>query len=186
MANWSIMTAELQNSIKVIPIDLMPSTVEFHLISEAPICGTLIRMTDRTTYVFGLCDYVKSCGFFRAVSMWLESSLVPQEILHSDHWGLISWCHRLWAPRLSDFPKDSSFTSSKKKMKNVSLCWQISLSSIPPCVGNSSQFHFPSHSTIPLNPYRPKTQSNFGSKAKQFSHAGGLTIISPCEAMIVP
>lgn len=32
-------------------------------------------------------------------------------------------------------------------------------------------------------PHRPKTQSDFGSKAKQFSHAGGLTIISPCEAM---
>ena len=72
---------------------------------------------------------------------------------------------------------------AKKKMKNVSLCWQISLSSIPPFVGNSSQFHFPSHSTIPLNPYRPTTQSDFGSKAKQFSHAGGLTIISSCEAM---
>lgn len=74
---------------------------------------------------------------------------------------------------------------SEKKMKNVSLCWQTSLSLIPPFVGNSSQFHFPSHSTIPLNPHphRPKTQSDFGSKAKQFSHAGGLTIISPCEAM---
>lgn len=139
------------------------------------------RSDDLCVWTMWLCQIM---WLFRAVSMWLESSLVPQEILHSDHWGLISWCHHLWAPRLSDFPKDSSFTSSKKKdetcqplLANIfvqPICWQFQPIPLP------KPFH-----TSP-KPHRPKTQSDFGSKAKQFSHAGGLTIISTCEAMIVP
>ena len=124
------MTAELQNSIKVIPIDLMPSTVEFHLISEAPICGTLIRMTDRTTYVFGLCDYVKSCGFFGLSQCdwsqaWFHKRSYTVTIGASSA-GAIA-CGHLDFPT---FQRTRVSPQAEKKMKKVSLCWQTSLSLI--------------------------------------------------------
>lgn len=132
----------------------MPSTVEFHLISEAPICGTLIRMTDRTTYVFGLCDYVKSCGFFGLSQCdwsqaWFHKRSYTVTIGASSA-GAIT-CGHLDFPT---FQRTRVSPQAKKKMKHVSLCWQTSLSS--QFVGNSSQFHFPSHSTLPLNPIGPK------------------------------
>lgn len=143
MAKWSIRTAELQNSIKLILIDLMPSAVEFHLISEAPICGTLIHMTDRTTYVFRLCQIM---AFFSGLSQcdwsqaWFHKRSYTVTIGASSA-GAITCGHL-------DFPTFQRTRVRKKDEKcqpllanifvlDTTICWQFQPIPLPEPFHNS-------------------------------------------------